>query len=158
MEALDYPEQPREYDSEAGSRAAMFDSDGDGTPNGLDNCPGIYNPDQKDSDGDGYGDACDPGDTLRPTVRITQPADGSTFERAAQVEIVADASDLDGYIRTVQFYVGRAGAGYADTPPFRTVWRPAVPGQYVLTAETVDNDGAKAMSKPITVTVVASRR
>ncbi len=24
----------------------------------LDNCPGVYNPDQKDSDGNGIGDAC----------------------------------------------------------------------------------------------------
>ena len=24
-----------------------------------DNCPKIFNPDQRDSDGDGYGDACD---------------------------------------------------------------------------------------------------
>jgi chitinase len=136
----------------------MLDSDGDGIANGLDNCPGIYNPDQKDSDGDGYGDACDPGDTLPPTVRISSPTAGSIFQTGSQVEILAEASDPDGYIRTVQFYVGRFGAGYADAPPFRTVWRPAVPGEYLLTAETVDNDGAKAMSKPITVTVVASQR
>ncbi len=32
----------------------------DGTPEATDNCPGIYNRDQADTDGDGIGDACDP--------------------------------------------------------------------------------------------------
>ena len=35
------------------------DRDGDGVPNGIDNCPFVANPDQADSDGDGRGDACD---------------------------------------------------------------------------------------------------
>ncbi len=36
------------------------DSDGDGIPDEVDNCPNTYNPDQEDLDGDGVGDACDP--------------------------------------------------------------------------------------------------
>lgn len=39
--------------------AASPDSDGDGIPDHLDNCPFVANPDQVDSDGDGVGDACD---------------------------------------------------------------------------------------------------
>ncbi|MCK9463405.1 MAG: amidohydrolase family protein, partial [Proteobacteria bacterium] len=35
------------------------DLDGDGVPNGSDDCPGIANADQADADGDGKGDACD---------------------------------------------------------------------------------------------------
>ena len=35
------------------------DADGDGVPDSLDNCPGIFNPSQRDSDGDGIGDVCD---------------------------------------------------------------------------------------------------
>ncbi|HEY2775004.1 MAG TPA: thrombospondin type 3 repeat-containing protein [Candidatus Binatia bacterium] len=36
------------------------DSDADGVPNAMDNCPTVPNPDQLDSDGDLAGDACDP--------------------------------------------------------------------------------------------------
>jgi DMSO/TMAO reductase YedYZ molybdopterin-dependent catalytic subunit len=35
------------------------DMDGDGVPDSRDNCPSIFNPSQRDSDGDGIGDACD---------------------------------------------------------------------------------------------------
>ena len=38
---------------------AVIDTDGDGVPNGTDNCPLISNPAQTDTDGDGIGDACD---------------------------------------------------------------------------------------------------
>lgn len=39
------------------------DDDGDGLDDDtVDNCPAIYNPNQEDSDGDGYGDACDSDD------------------------------------------------------------------------------------------------
>jgi Tol biopolymer transport system component/acetyltransferase-like isoleucine patch superfamily enzyme len=34
------------------------DTDGDGVLDGFDNCPTVYNPDQTDENGDGFGDAC----------------------------------------------------------------------------------------------------
>jgi hypothetical protein len=36
-----------------------IDADMDGIPNATDNCPNVFNADQKDSDGDSVGDACD---------------------------------------------------------------------------------------------------
>ena len=42
--------------------ATLPDSDGDSAPDGEDNCPGLANPGQLDTDGDGAGDACDADD------------------------------------------------------------------------------------------------
>jgi MYXO-CTERM domain-containing protein len=39
--------------------AGQSDEDGDGVPDAIDNCPGHFNPDQSDVNGDGKGDVCD---------------------------------------------------------------------------------------------------
>jgi len=45
------------------------DGDGDGVPDPDDNCPGVANPDQEDSNTDGVGDLCDQdGDGVRDAV------------------------------------------------------------------------------------------
>jgi hypothetical protein len=49
--------------------AKTADQDQDGVPESADNCPKKINPDQKDSDGDGIGDACEP-DTVGSTRTV----------------------------------------------------------------------------------------
>jgi uncharacterized repeat protein (TIGR01451 family) len=70
----------------------IHDRDNDGIPDNVDNCPDVYNPDQKDSDGDGRGDVCD---TEAPPQRIggADRVDTSTFV-ADQVFTTATAAVL----------------------------------------------------------------
>src|SRR4030042_1760661 len=57
------------------------DSDGDGLNDDLDNCPGTYNPSQKDSAGDGIGNACDPD---CPNLDLINPVNFIDFSILAQ--------------------------------------------------------------------------
>src|SRR5690554_2059624 len=45
-------------DCECVGTPIVIDSDGDGIPDDIDNCPFVYNPGQEDTDGDGIGDHC----------------------------------------------------------------------------------------------------
>jgi len=52
----------------AGSASATHDTDGDLYPDERDNCPGVFNSDQIDSDGDGRGNACDDSKGIPPDI------------------------------------------------------------------------------------------
>lgn len=68
------------------------DSDGDGVPDSLDNCPTVPNSDQADSDGDGIGDACDNGNNQAPVARNSSV----TVPYQTPVGINLEATDSDG--------------------------------------------------------------
>ncbi|GMU03227.1 hypothetical protein KH5H1_73480 [Corallococcus caeni] len=51
------PNREAPYDLEALNK---LDTDGDGVPDGDDNCPNTVNVDQADKDKDGFGDVCEP--------------------------------------------------------------------------------------------------
>jgi hypothetical protein len=55
---------------------APLDSDGDGIPDSIDNCPSIPNPDQHDKDGDGRGDVCDPCPHIANPNEVDTDGDG----------------------------------------------------------------------------------
>jgi len=79
------------------------DLDGDGVPDAKDNCVEIPNPDQRDTDGDGIGNLCDPDvdkdgvvTTSWGQVSRTEAGDIERIALAAQRRIYNPNYDLDG--------------------------------------------------------------
>ena len=92
----------------------------------CDNCPGVYNPDQLDSNDDGEGDACN---LLPPELVLTDPTDGASLKNVEQIvfaladdyvvddDAVIDSINLiDGYDMTVPISVIEAEDQFTITP------------------------------------------
>ena len=90
-----------------------------------------------------------------PTVAITSPADGSTLQAATNVTVAATASDSDGTIVRVDFYVGTTLIGSDTTAPYTASWPSVLAGTYAVTAVAFDNGGASAASPVNRITVSA---
>lgn len=145
-------EEMTRQDHEAAARIA--DTDRDGIPSIDDNCGGTANPDQEDSDGDGFGDPCDPGEdtNLRPRVRIVSPARGARLRVGSKIEITAQASDRDGRIRYVAFRADRQYLGRLDvTPemksPYTMTWEPPGRGTFRIAVEATDDDDGTSVAR-----------
>ena len=71
-----------------GSFLIRLDSDGDAIQDPDDNCPTVANPDQTDSDGDGFGDACVPPGTVSSGATVGEnPVIGAGTSIASGVVI-----------------------------------------------------------------------
>jgi hypothetical protein len=92
-----------------------------------------------------------------PTVRLTQPSDGAAFEPGEVIFVAARASDQDGKVKRVEFYLRDADlfvapsrlAGTAKAAPYAVQLKGLEPGHYMLTAVATDNGGATSQSIPI---------
>jgi Bacterial Ig domain len=92
--------------------------------------------------------------TLRPQVRITSPANGGVlYASGGAATLAADATDLDGTVTNVQFFVGAAKVGESTSSPWTASWTNASYNSYVVTAVAADNTGATTVSASISVTV-----
>jgi hypothetical protein len=89
-----------------GIPTTTVDTDGDGVPDEIDNCPLIPNADQKDSDFDGIGDACSGPTSAHSTAAFLQAlSNAQTTEQQTNV-FFADAPSLtDQLTRIVTFRV-----------------------------------------------------
>ncbi len=88
-----------------------------------------------------------------PTVSITSPTASSSYGVGTPLSISASASDVDGTVASVQFFVNGSALATVSTSPFVTAWNPAVAGNYTLTAVATDNAGNQAISSTVAVVI-----
>jgi regulation of enolase protein 1 (concanavalin A-like superfamily) len=90
----------------------------------------------------------------KPRVRITAPEEGVQLDPDTDVQVTAAASDPDGTITEVEFYVGEDKIGEDATAPYEVTWRtPAAEDLYSLTAVAMDNDGNTRRSRVVVAQV-----
>lgn len=93
------------------------DSDGDGVPDGIDNCPNDKNAGQENADGDKFGDACDPPNCGNKTLEGVEqcddgndiPGDGCENDCRTSVD-----TDGDGVYDAVDNCPGLKNTGQED--------------------------------------------
>lgn len=94
-------------------------------------------------------------DTVKPTVTLTAPSAGASFNTAMAVTLTATANDDVGVTR-VEFFDGATRIGAADTTaPYSVVWNvtAATNGTRNLTARAYDAAANTATSAVVAVTV-----
>lgn len=91
-----------------------------------------------------------------PVVSLVGPAAGATFAAPAQINVRATATDPDGAIAKVEFFLGSLRLADDPQSPYEAAIGPLPPGNYVLTARAFDNHGASTLSLPVPIIVRAA--
>lgn len=89
-----------------------------------------------------------------PIVQITTPEDGSIFAIDEVIEIIADASDSDGTIEQVEFFVDGESIGIERLAAYDVLMEDYEIGMYTLTAISTDDQGLTTTSEPVTIEIV----
>ena len=89
-----------------------------------------------------------------PQVSLTSPGNGATYTEGDSVLLRANASDEDGSVSKVEFYVNNALAGSDATAPYSLGWS-AVVGSHSISARAIDDQGASSGSSASVIEVLA---
>ncbi|ACB73928.1 Ig-like domain-containing protein [Opitutus terrae] len=87
-----------------------------------------------------------------PVPTVTAPANGATVRLGVATTLVAAATDADGIVAGVEFFVNGVSVGSATQPPYKVQWTPTAEGVYRIAATASDNAGAVATSAPLLIT------
>ena len=87
-----------------------------------------------------------------PVITLTAPATNSNYTLPATIQFQASASDPDGSIIKVEYYIDGSKVGEAATAPFIYDW-PATGGIHSATAKVIDNGFGLGTSEPVVLYV-----
>jgi Secretion system C-terminal sorting domain/Bacterial Ig domain len=88
-----------------------------------------------------------------PVATVTSPANGASFLAGASVALTATATDANGTVASVEFFVDGVSVGVDATSPYTATYT-AVAGPRVITARATDNLALVGpASTPVNITV-----
>ena len=88
-----------------------------------------------------------------PEIEITSPADGLIIFSASPINIVAAATDADGVIVQVEFFVNGQSVGTDNVAPYITTYNFSQDDVYTIETKAIDNDGCETTSDSILIQV-----
>ena len=83
-----------------------------------------------------------------PEVRLLSPTNGQVYP-TRNVPFEVEASDRDGFVYWVRYFVDGLFIGGTVNEPFNFLWQPVANGRYRVTAEAIDNSGRRQESAPV---------
>ncbi|UOB16797.1 glycosyl hydrolase family 18 protein [Abyssalbus ytuae] len=92
------------------------------------------------------------GGNTPPSVTITSPQTGATFDAGSNISITANASDSDGSITKVEFYNGSTLLGEKTSTPYTFSWNNVSAGSYSIIVKAYDNEGSTSTNS-VNITV-----
>ncbi|MCG8700113.1 MAG: C25 family cysteine peptidase [Bacteroidales bacterium] len=90
-----------------------------------------------------------------PKVTITNPANGDKFPEGSDIQITATASDKDGTVTQVEFFINGTSIGVDKTAPYSATLTKAPKGKHSVSVVATDNDNLTS-SQNIGITVGTS--
>ncbi len=91
-----------------------------------------------------------------PEVEIVSPFDDTTYNTPGTIQIQADATDFDGSIAEVEFYVDGSllGTGQLINGTIYGINYTLIDGGHTITAVATDNNGMQTVSNPINISAI----
>lgn len=94
-----------------------------------------------------------PKPNVPPTVTLTSPSSTGSYNQGTAITLSANASDGDGTITNVEFYVSGSKVGEDATSPYSISWTPQLSGAYTIEARAIDDRKGSTTSASISINV-----
>jgi hypothetical protein len=91
-----------------------------------------------------------------PSITLTSPSASSSFLPGTSISLAANASDPEGRLSRVEFYVGSTRVASDTTAPYSATWATSVLGCYIVKAIAYDADGGVTTSSSNTISIASS--